>query len=98
MDSFPEKYQLTVIGIIEAIANIGHIFGPFFVQVSNDNHLNPIFSLNLLRLTIGTIPLFFLNEEKAKITKVEENEPAVKAIRRHHDIANWAILSMMRYY
>ena len=75
-------------GIIEIIANFGAILGPIFVQLSNDNHFNPIFSINLLRLTIGTIPLFFLNEEKAKITKVEEDEPVAKAIRRHSELSN----------
>lgn len=87
VDSFPEKYQLTVIGIIEVIANFGAILGPALVQMSNEHHLNPIFSINILRLTIGTIPLFFLNEDKAKITKVEEDEPAAKVIRRHNEIA-----------
>lgn len=75
-------------GIVESIANFGHILGPFFVQLSNDRHLNPIFSINILRLTIGTIPIFFLNEEKATITKVEEDEPVVKGKKKLSEIAN----------
>lgn len=74
-------------GVIEILANFGHILGPVFVQLSNDEHLNPIFAINLFRFTIGTIPLFFLNEEKAKITIVEEEEP-VKLRSRLSEIAN----------
>jgi hypothetical protein len=60
VDSFPEKYQLTAMGAVEFFGNIGNVVGPILIQMSVDNRINPIFSVNLLRLTLGTIPLLFL--------------------------------------
>jgi hypothetical protein len=45
------------------MTNFGSVIAPTLVQMSNDKGLNPIFSINLLRLA-GTLPLFFLNEGK----------------------------------
>jgi hypothetical protein len=36
VDSFPEKYQITIMGIIEFMNNFGSVLGPTVVQKSND--------------------------------------------------------------
>jgi hypothetical protein len=61
VDSFPEKYQITIMGLIEFMSNFGSVLAPIIIQKSNDYGVNPIFAVNLLRLTIGTLPLFLLN-------------------------------------
>ncbi len=67
VDVFPEKYQMACISIIEAISNIGTVFGPILVQQSVNHHVNPIFAINLLRITIGTLPLLFLSEKRINL-------------------------------
>jgi hypothetical protein len=64
VDSFPEKYQLTAISAVEFLANFGNVLGPIFIQLSVDHSINPIFSVNLLRLTLGTLPLLCFVEQK----------------------------------
>jgi hypothetical protein len=63
VDSFPEKLQTSLMGIIELLSNIGKIIGPTLVQVSTDHNINPITSSNFIRILIGTIPIFFIDEE-----------------------------------
>jgi len=67
VDSFPEKYQITIMGIIEFMNNFGSVLGPTVVQKSNDSGINPVFAVNLIRLTLGTLPLFLLNESKIEL-------------------------------
>jgi hypothetical protein len=60
VDVFPEKYQATLVGITDFIANFGKTLGPSLIQLSSDYKLNAIFSVNIIRITIGTLPIFFL--------------------------------------
>lgn len=64
VDSFPEKYQATIIGIIEFVINFGAILGPIVVQMSVDHNILPIVSINVIRLIIGTLPVFALTENR----------------------------------
>lgn len=43
------------------MSNFGSVLGPTIVQKSNDSGINPIFAVNLIRLTVGTLPLLLLN-------------------------------------
>jgi hypothetical protein len=54
---------------VEFVANFGNIFGPMFIQMSVDKSINPIFSVNLLRLTLGTLPLLFFVERKLELNR-----------------------------
>lgn len=60
VDSFGEKYQLSCIGLVEVIANFGHVLAPLLTELSIAHDINPIVSTNILRLTLGTIPVLFL--------------------------------------
>ena len=60
VDLFPEKYQATLIGIVEFITNFGKTLCPALTQLSIDNKINPIFAINILHITIGTFPIFLL--------------------------------------
>jgi hypothetical protein len=71
VDSFPEKYQMSIISIIELIVNIGPTVSPTLVQLSVDHGLNAIVSIAMIRLLFGTLPLFFLNEERAILTQMD---------------------------
>ena len=62
VDLFPEKYQGTMVGYIELLANFGRIFTPLLTQISLSHHLNAIFSINLVHIVFGTIPIFFIIE------------------------------------
>lgn len=67
VDLFPEKYQATMVGYIEFLANFGKIFTPLLAQISVNHNLNAIFTINLVHITIGTIPIFFLAESQIKL-------------------------------
>ncbi len=54
-------------GVVEAITNTGTVLGPALIQKASDSHMNPIFAVNLFRMTIGTLPLFFLSEKKLEL-------------------------------
>lgn len=71
VDLFPEKYQATMVGYIEFLANFGKIFTPMLTQISLSHNLNAIFSINLVHITLGTIPIFFIIERQIK---VQENK------------------------
>jgi hypothetical protein len=60
VDSFPDKYQVSIIGIVEFFINFGPILGPLLVEISVDHGWSPIVSLNIVRLIFGTLPVFFL--------------------------------------
>jgi hypothetical protein len=74
VDSFPEKYQLTAMGTVEFLANIGNVIGPIFVRMSFDYGVNPIFSVTLFRLTLGTLPILFLVEQKSSLKAPKESQ------------------------
>jgi hypothetical protein len=67
VDLFPEKYQATLIGVVEFFTNFGKTLCPLLTQLSIQHALNPIFAINLLHITIGTLPIFLLNEKKIKL-------------------------------
>jgi hypothetical protein len=54
-------------GAVEFLGSIGNVIGPSFTQMSVDHNINPIFSVNLLRLTLGTLPLLFFVERKLEL-------------------------------
>lgn len=56
-----------MVGYIEFLANFGKIFTPLLAQISVSHNVNAIFSINLIHITIGTIPIFFLAERQIKL-------------------------------
>lgn len=71
MDLFPEKYQAGIIGFIELLADFGKMLGPYVTDFSNQKGLSPIFTVSLMHITIGTIPVMFLVEKKIQFSKLE---------------------------
>jgi hypothetical protein len=69
VDLFPEKYQAAIIGFIELWTNLGKTFAPYVTDFSNQKGLSAIFSVNLMHITIGTLPVLFLIEKKIQINK-----------------------------
>jgi hypothetical protein len=64
VDSFPEKYQMTIMGAIEVIMSLGSLAAPTLIQLAVDCKVSPIVFIGVLRLLLGTLPLFLLNEER----------------------------------
>jgi hypothetical protein len=52
---------------VEFLCNFGNVLGPIFIQMSVDHSINPLFSVNLLRLTLGTLPLLCFVEQKLEL-------------------------------
>ena len=73
VDLFPEKYQATMVGYIEFLANFGRVFTPMLTQISLKHNLNAIFSINLVHITVGTIPIFFLAEGQIKVEEKKDS-------------------------
>lgn len=65
--------------MIEFIAGFGKTLGPKFVQISSNHSINPIFSVNILRLTLGTLPVFLLSEKKIDLAQLEHHEAKEEA-------------------
>ena len=74
VDIFPEKYQGFLVSVIECITNSGRVISPEIIQVSTVHHMNPIFATNLLRVTVGTLPILLINEDKIRIEKSENKD------------------------
>ena len=55
---------MTIIGLIESICTIGLVAAPTAVQSSIDHGINPIVSINIIRIIIGTLPLFLYVEQR----------------------------------
>ncbi len=53
---------------------MGRVIGPPFVNLSTQHALKPIFSISLLNITVGTIPIFFLREKKIRIGDNADNK------------------------
>ena len=75
VDLFPERYQGTIVGVIEFLAGFGKTLGPKVVQISSNNGINPIFSVNLMRLTFGTLPVLLLSEKKINLASLNDDDP-----------------------
>lgn len=67
VDLLPDKYQGTVVGVIEFIANFGKLFAPALAQKSLEHQLSPIFTINIIHLVLGTLPVFMINEQKVEV-------------------------------
>ncbi len=55
---------MTIVGITEFIITIGLVLAPTVVQASIDSNINPIVSVTILRIVIGTLPLFLHTEQR----------------------------------
>ena len=78
VDSFPEKYQMTIMASIELLVNVGTMISPKMVQMALDNKMNPIVFMDVLRIIFGTLPVFLLNETKITLDEQGEGETAKK--------------------
>lgn len=78
VDSFPEKYQMTIMASIELLVNVGTMISPKMVQMALDNKMNPIVFMDVLRIIFGTLPVFLLNETKITLDGQGEGETAKK--------------------
>lgn len=64
---------MTIVGLIEAISTIGILVAPMVVQSSIDHNINPIISVNILRILIGTLPLFIHTEQRIQLNQDESS-------------------------
>ena len=78
VDSFPEKYQMTIMATIELLVNVGTMISPKAVQMALDNKMNPIVFMDVLRIVFGTLPVFLLNETKITLDEPVQAETAKK--------------------
>jgi len=46
------------------IGNLGKVVTPTLIQIVNGLNINAIFGLNIIRLTLGTIPLLLMSIKK----------------------------------
>ena len=79
VDLFPEKYQAAIIGFIELGSNLGKMFGPYVTDFSNHRGLNAIFTVNLMHITVGTLPVLFLLEKKIQFCDEPANDTKGKS-------------------
>lgn len=64
---------MTIVGLIEGISTIGILIAPIVVQASIDRNINPIISVNILRILIGTLPLFIHTEQRIQLNQEESS-------------------------
>lgn len=65
---------MIIIAAVEVLVITGLAVCPTLVQLSLDHGLNAIAAIAVLRLIFGTIPAFFLNEEKSHLLPKEKSE------------------------
>lgn len=64
---------MTIVGLIEAISTLGILLAPIVVQASIDHSINPIISVNILRILIGTLPLLIHTEQRIQLSQEESS-------------------------